>query len=385
MPAHVQRVLDPARPIAAFRQSGAPIGPGPGLQRALCSLPHIRVVWTVPNDVADRCPRLWLPPGGAGPPAQREMPVSVHEPIYILGAGAVGFPLAAYLAAAGRRVLAVRTSRQDLPLHTSTVTVQSETQPLQVPVETVSLARLALVNGTIVIAAKAHANPTLARALRAKAATGPLVLLQNGIGVERPFLEAQFTAIYRGVVYSTSQATADDAFRFRAVMASPIGVIAGDAVELQTCIDTLTTAGFPFRAEAQIEREIWKKAIINTVFNSICPLLDVDNGVFARDDAASSLAAAIVSECVTLTDRLGLGLSERELMEQIVHLSRRSAGQLISTLQDMRAGRETEIAFLNLELERVAAALNPKLELPQVGLLGRMIVAKTKQQRRTEG
>ena len=68
-----------------------------------------------------------------------------------------------------------------------------------------------------------------------------------------------------------------------------------------------------------------------------------------------------------------MGLSESELMEQLTRISKGSDGQLISTLQDIRAGRQTEIDYLNLEIARVAASLQPALQLPRVELLGTMI------------
>src|SRR5690349_22860878 len=61
-------------------------------------------------------------------------------------------------------------------------------------VETVSLSNLTHIDGTIVIAAKSYANPAIAQALRDKAATGPVVVLQNGLGVETPFLDAGFSS-----------------------------------------------------------------------------------------------------------------------------------------------------------------------------------------------
>lgn len=88
----------------------------------------------------------------------------------------------------------------------------------------------------------------------------------------------------------------------------------------------------------------------------------------------------MIRECVTLTDRLNLGLSESELMEQILRISQGSDGQLISTLQDIRFGRQTEIEYLNLEIARVAASMQPELQLPRVELLGKMILAKSLQQ-----
>jgi 2-dehydropantoate 2-reductase len=306
-----------------------------------------------------------------------------QQTIYILGSGAVGFPLAAYLAHAGRRVVAVRTSRNDVPKGTINVTVHNDANRISASVETVSLSNLTTIDGTIVIAAKSYANKALARDLRDKAATGPIVIMQNGLGVEAPFLESQFSPIYRCVLYVTAQPASEYEFTFRPVTSSPIGIVNGNE-GLQTCVEALTTAGFPFRSEANIQREIWKKVIINSVFNSICPLLDVDNGVFVRDEAVANLAREVVGECVTLTDRLNLGLSASELMEQILLISKRSDGQLISTLQDIRIGRQTEIEFLNLAIARVAASMQPSLDLPRTEFLGNMIVAKSSQGRREE-
>ena len=99
-----------------------------------------------------------------------------EKTIYILGSGAIGFPLAATLANAGRTVLAVRTSRKDVPKGTITVTVHSAANRISAPVETISLSRLASLDGTIVITTKAFANKTIALELEDKAATGPVVI-----------------------------------------------------------------------------------------------------------------------------------------------------------------------------------------------------------------
>jgi 2-dehydropantoate 2-reductase len=98
------------------------------------------------------------------------------ETIYILGSGAIGFPLAAYLANAGRTAVAVRTSRKDVAKGTITVTVHDGANHISAPVETISLSRLASLDGTIVITTKAFANKTIALELEDKEATGPVVI-----------------------------------------------------------------------------------------------------------------------------------------------------------------------------------------------------------------
>jgi 2-dehydropantoate 2-reductase len=303
------------------------------------------------------------------------------ETIYILGSGAIGFPLAAYLANAGRAVIAVRTSRKDVPKGAITITVRNGPSHMRACVETISLSKLDDLAGTVVIAAKSYANSAIALEMRGKGATGPVVIMQNGLGVERPFIEAHFTPIYRCVLYVTSEPVSEYDFTIRPVTASPIGIVNGDGAGLQKCVEDLTTGGLPFRLEANIQKEIWRKVIVNSVFNSICPLLDVDNGVFARDEEVASLAGEVVRECVAVTDRLDMGLSESELMEQILLISKGSDGQLISTLQDMRSGRQTEMEFLNLAIARVAASMKPGLPLPRTELLGKMVLAKSARRR----
>jgi 2-dehydropantoate 2-reductase len=296
---------------------------------------------------------------------------------YILGSGAVGFPLAVYLANAGRKVVAVRTSRNDVSRGTVTATVQNGPNRVSAAVETVSLSKLTSLDGLIVIAAKSYVNRALAGWLKEKAITGSLVIMQNGAGVEKPFLDARIAPVYRCVLYVTGQARSEYDFEFRPITDSRIGIVTGDEAGLKQCVEALTTGGFPFVPEGNIRREVWKKTIVNSVFNSICPLLETDNGIFIRSAAAAELAGEVIVECVAVTDRLEMGLGEREIMEQIMLVSRKSEGQLISTLQDLRAGRETEIESLNLEIVRVAASMQPPLRVPKTEVLGQMISAKS--------
>src|ERR1700751_4489876 len=110
--------------------------------------------------------------------------MDTKETIYILGSGAVGFPLAAYLANAARSVGGGRTSRNDLPKSKIEGTVQDASNRVTAPIETISLSDLARLDGTVAIATKSYTNQPIADLLKARKATGPLVIMQNGVGVE---------------------------------------------------------------------------------------------------------------------------------------------------------------------------------------------------------
>jgi 2-dehydropantoate 2-reductase len=309
------------------------------------------------------------------------MPVA--NKIYIVGAGAIGMSLAVNLIQSGRNVTAVRTSHRQDSWDTTKIVVQcNENPPMEASVETVSLSRLeSLPEGIIVITAKATANRLIASELKQKKANLPVIILQNGIGVESPFLESGFPHIYRCVLYATSQEREENYFRFRSVAASPIGAVQGVGRELENIVEQLNTSNFQFRAEEKITEETWKKTIMNSVFNSICPLLEVDNGIFCRDQRVADIAVEIVRETLEVTKRLGLDLNEKALMEQLLRISQRSDGQLISTLQDLQNGNETEIEFMNLEIARIAEEMRPRVAVSKTKVLGELISIKSKMQR----
>src|ERR1700730_1425709 len=309
------------------------------------------------------------------------------EKIYILGAGAIGMALAVNLLRNGRSGAAVRTSNSNYSGEAVQVSVEcDQSLTIEAPLEMVSLSKLdRLGAGTIVITAKATANRFLASELRDKKSSGPIVIMQNGIGVESPFINAGFPDIYRCVLYATSQEQQQNFFRFRSVAASPIGTVIGDTQKLSRLVTQLSTPKFQFRVEKRIKEEIWKKAIMNAVFNSVCPLLEVDNGIFCRDKMVATIALEIIEETVRETKRIGLNLETKGLMEQLLMISKRSDGQLISTLQDLNNGHETEIDFLNLEIARIAGEMTPKIPVSKTKILGELISIKSRLKRSRKG
>ncbi len=241
----------------------------------------------------------------------------------------------------------------------------------------VSLARLTSLPGIVVVAAKSYANDLIARQLKEMEVLGPVVIMQNGVGVEDPYLDLPTLRVYRCVIYVSGQKDGDGYYTFIPITASPIGVVRGDAPELERLVGTLNTPDFPFITLTNIQQEVWKKATINAVFNSICPLLEVDNGIFVRDERTAGLAREVVDECVMVMQRMGFAAKADDVMQQLLAISRRSDGQLISTLQDVNNGRETEIGYLNLAIAQCAAAVAPDVKISTTRMLGEMVKIKS--------
>jgi 2-dehydropantoate 2-reductase len=224
-----------------------------------------------------------------------------------------------------------------------------------------------------VLCNKSYGNAALANALKDKIGYSPLVLLQNGLDVERPFVD--FPSVYRCVLFVTSQPVSDTKLNFKPVAVSPIGRIFGGAeTSLSQIAALLNTPYFGFRAEGDIQPIIWKKAIVNSVFNSVCPLLETDNGIFHRNSQALQIAESLVAECLCVAKEQGVNLNQAEVMDSLLLISRSSDGHFISTLQDIRNHRPTEIATLNLAIAGMAAKEQAVI---QTRLLGRLTLLKS--------
>lgn len=293
--------------------------------------------------------------------------------IYIIGAGAIGKALAVCLQLHNREVQLVRASarNEEAPTQRLQLLMEPHNPPAAV-VAVRSLDDFTQFDGLVVLTNKSYGNPQLAAALTGKTGHSPIVILQNGLGVEEPFSNAHFTAVYRCVLFATSQVTAQNEVRFKPVAVSPIGTVKGNGEQLNAIVDALHTPLFAFRAEPDIQPVIWKKAIINSVFNSICPLLEVDNGIFHRNSEAFDMARRVIAECVAIAREKNIRLDVDEVTEGLLMISKMSDGQLISTLQDIRNKRETEIDTLNFALVRMAETVNKAHLLQQTRLLGEL-------------
>jgi 2-dehydropantoate 2-reductase len=63
--------------------------------------------------------------------------------------------------------------------------------------------------------------------------------------------------------------------------------------------------------------------------------------------------------------------------DNLLHISRLSDGQLISTLQDIQQHRLTEIDTLNFEIARIGAAAGLSGSTPLTSLLGELTAIKS--------
>ncbi len=299
------------------------------------------------------------------------------DKIYIVGSGAIGKALAVFLKLENKDVILVRGSIDHVPAKEILITVTNQdNQKFQQRIMTTTFSHLTSINGIVVIATKAFANAELARKLKNIKGDFSIVLLQNGLNIEKTF--EFFDRVYRCVLFSTSQVTSGNNVSFKMVTDSPIGTIQGEHSNLDAIVNQINTPYFGFKSDPNILKHVWNKVIINCAFNSICPLLEVDNGIFYKNYEATKLAGTIISECVALAYEYEMELDQKEIEEKLLLISQRANGQLISTYEDIRNKRRTEIESLNLEVARLADEIGMPELVPNTRLLGEMIQIKSK-------
>jgi len=219
-----------------------------------------------------------------------------QDTIYIIGAGAIGKALAVFLKLKNKKVIIIRGSVDDNSNITEDIEVEiSSSKTLTATIEVSTASNFSTLDGIILFTNKSFGNYQLSQALSSKCQNSPVVILQNGLDVEQPFIDNGFSQIYRTVIFASSQPVAPNKFRFKPVEPSPIGIIKGDTHTQEMIARELTSHYFEFISVQNILPLIWTKTIVNCVFNSVCPLLETDNGIFHRDENALHIATGVIA------------------------------------------------------------------------------------------
>jgi len=109
------------------------------------------------------------------------------------------------------------------------------------------------------------------------------------------------------------------------------------------------SAGHPDITVAQ-----WRKLAINCVINPLTALHGCRNGELADNRELSKLVIAMCREVALIGAAAGQGTAIAELERVVFNVIRHTAQNRSSMLQDIEAGRHTEIDYINGYAVRVA-------------------------------
>lgn len=290
--------------------------------------------------------------------------------IAVIGAGAMGSMLGAYLQAGGADVTLVVRRREPADVLTSPgLTMKRYTESTEdgngpVPMKaSVGTDGLEVMDAVLLMV---KGPDTKAAIESASAVIGPetkVVTLQNGIGAADIIAE---TVPKENIYYGC--------LNMSAIMEAPgvltaglfgttnvyLGSVVRDAAQRafgEEFCGLLRAGGVTAEYTEDIDREVWNKMLINIAVNASCGLVRLRGGEAGEDQQFVLLAVDMVKEAIAVAGKCGVALDFGYFMTQVLPSARKTSGKHYPSMaQDMMITRtRTEIEFLNGAVERLGA------------------------------
>jgi len=102
-------------------------------------------------------------------------------------------------------------------------------------------------------------------------------------------------------------------------------------------------AGIVWETPVDMVRTMWWKFMINVGVNQVSAVLRASYGVFQRSAEAKALMESAMREVIVLGEAAGVRLDEEDIMDWYAVLGTLSPEGKTSMMQDMEAGRKTEV------------------------------------------
>jgi len=278
--------------------------------------------------------------------------------VVIIGPGAIGSCLAVRLALAegGPRITlidyradrAARLSARPIRIHAPDGDLEA-----RIPVRL----RPEMPPDLVILAVKAYA----ARAAASAASwigRAPILAIQNGLGVAEEVARVlPETTVITAVSYQAATLLAEGEVRHVANLPTHLGYEGRppDAAA-RAVADLLNRAGLPAAVESDMTPIVWTKLLINAALNPTAALAGVANGEVAVRPTLRAMARAIAEEGAAVARAARITLPYEDVAEAVFRTARQSADNRCSMLQDLDAGKPTEIDVLNGALVRIAEA-----------------------------
>lgn len=291
----------------------------------------------------------------------------------IVGAGALGCLYAAELARAQQQVyLLVRDTQANIQTRELAYTRIDGTQEviqvqaLDAPAWRQQVPTWAATFRGIILATKAQDALASVQALAPQLPPQvPVLLLQNGMGSQQAvaqYLGAQHLVLAASVTEGAYlKAPCSPVHAGRGVLRlgafDPRHAKAQDAA--QAWVRTWPTAHLKCIYAQDIHPWLWQKLAINAVINPLTLIYNCPNGELMQHLPQVRL---LVAELQTLLQSLAIQLPCTDLQTCVQEVIQATAGNISSMLQDQRAGRPTELAYISAYV--LACAKQVGLTLP---------------------
>jgi 2-dehydropantoate 2-reductase len=280
--------------------------------------------------------------------------------VTVVGAGAMGCLYAGAFHRAGAEVTLVDVN----PEHLAAINDKGLELDTRAGVETLRLPAIRPEQATetadlVVLFTKTFHTDTALGGVKAVIGAGTyLMTLQNGLGND----EAMARHIARERVIAGVSTLPSDLLGPGRVRSHGEGgskiypAFGGDTAFAQRVANLLTAGMLPTVLEPNIHAAIWSKAIFNAAMNTLCALTLRTPGFLGAHEESQALIRTVVLEGVAAANASGVAIEAQPILDLTVVSMTDHADHEASMLQDVKAGRRTEVDAINGAIVRAARA-----------------------------
>jgi 2-dehydropantoate 2-reductase len=271
--------------------------------------------------------------------------------ISILGAGAMGSLFGGLLAEAGHQVELIDVNPvQIAAVREHGLLIRDDAGERRVAIPIMRPEEATTRPDWLIVFTKAmHTQGALDAARHLIGPQTRLLSLQNGLGnAEKLAGFADASRIAIGMTTVPADLVAPGEVHSHGQSKTRVVMVDGsEDAALAALAAALNAAGLPCAVDPDAVVAIWEKVAFNVALNSLCAVTQRTVGGLGADAGGRQLAHAIAGEALTVAQAEGLMVSPERTHATIDHALDHHGGHKPSMLQDLLAGRPTEIETLN--------------------------------------
>ncbi len=183
-----------------------------------------------------------------------------------------------------------------------------------------------------------------------------VLTLQNGIGNDEAIARAlgRRVQISLGVTAQTATPLGPTAVRHRSAGPTIIGLPDGQRTpDLEAIAVTFSEAGIPTRTTRHVFEHVWQKLLVNVGINALTALANLPNGELFTDPELTTLVRRLVAEAAAVMRAEGIPAPPRDPLDFVRAVAEATRSDRSSMLEDVLAGRRTEIDSINGAIVRL--------------------------------
>jgi 2-dehydropantoate 2-reductase len=272
--------------------------------------------------------------------------------VCVVGAGSIGSLFAGHLAQVAEVAVLTRRREHAEALEREGLRVSGRSE-LTARVRAATDPRELGEPDLVILACKGVDLEAVATGLEGVFAGAPVVTVQNGLGAEEIVRRHGAWPLVSGVTFMSGTKHSDTHVEYILDTETWLGPYDATLETVREAAALIASSGLKAQAFDDLRPAQWSKLIFNATVNAVAALTRLPHDHHYAEGLLGELVHGLVDEGKAVAAAAGVALRE-DPWEMNVHATRRGSAHYPSMLEDVEAGRQTEIELITGALVREA-------------------------------